>query len=730
MTKVSDDRLDKEEFSKFSPERWKLTVVCVSPDARHRGYLTDACLREMYSKSVVDQSVTILYDNRDRSSRTIYAPDFKFSGTPNESVENELKLPFGVYVNNDWHTINFDYVYAMAAISDEQGSSLKAVIKRNGIKYAANGTPGFNTGFGEEPKILDELLRSKGQISENTTCALVINIDEHKEYLALLPPTAQRVAMESRVAFPFTQAGRLTDDHGPYGRQFIDINGDKTFRNNEWFMSLARLFADALERKNESLAANKLRDLAKALLELTREQFELTATMRICIAHVGNETGVPDVMRKHADVLFPILVDADRGVGVVQTKIYDAKLVLSMMARRANMEHEKIKNKIKDEKIKNKIKDETRKEIVISYAGFGLLERDENGCLHIEDPALVRDIVFTLMSLHRGADIYIPAADTFERVKNAVECFRAMDLLENGLMICDTGADPNEDDLAAIMMVMNLNRLAEKHLEYKVTWEDVRRRFDERQSHIKTTLILDQTCYEMTLALGKPNMDFRYNSYIRVREDSPERKQMVGSGLLDVFDTRTKNVAVVLQANDIEENRMFDVYKVAKILKYLRASERHMIISICHLRKNWPETFKLIIGVLDEDNVKFGELCCKCLPAIDLNKHIYPNVGLIEKDDVAYPCKLGEKELKKLPSNELIDISYMCAYSSHPHIGMIYRSVAQIKDEDLKNLTEKLNEFNSHTFVPARLSEVVAIFEAMRADKQTNLLGNNRGSYR
>lgn len=48
-------------------------------------------------------------------------------------------------------------------------------------------------------------------------------------------------------------------------------------------------------------------------------------------------------------------------------------------------------------------------------------------------------------------------------------------------MICDTGADPNEDDLAAIMMVINLNRLAENKLEYKVTRENVEQRVDERK---------------------------------------------------------------------------------------------------------------------------------------------------------------------------------------------------------------------------------------------------------
>jgi len=38
-------------------------------------------------------------------------------------------------------------------------------------------------------------------------------------------------------------------------------------------------------------------------------------------------------------------------------------------------------------------------------------------------------------------------------------------MLVQGLMICDTGVDPNEDDLTAMMMVANVNLLAGEKLD-------------------------------------------------------------------------------------------------------------------------------------------------------------------------------------------------------------------------------------------------------------------------
>lgn len=92
-----------------------------------------------------------------------------------------------------------------------------------------------------------------------------------------------------------------------------------------------------------------------------------------------------------------------------------------------------------------------------------------------------------LMLLHRedAGGIYIPAAETYDRVKRAIGICGNLPLLKRGVMICDTGVEPNEDDLAEIMMVTNLNLLAQGNLKYNVTHNQVhakwRREFPDAQ---------------------------------------------------------------------------------------------------------------------------------------------------------------------------------------------------------------------------------------------------------
>ena len=171
---------------------------------------------------------------------------------------------------------------------------------------------------------------------------------------------------------------------------------------------------------------------------------ELGALLQVCDEFVRPE--VVASMHTSAERLFPILVACDAKVGVVQSKIYDAKLVLSMVAKRA---------------VEAGLRGGGGEPA--TYAAFGLGEPDaDTGKVPVEDRELVRDLVFTLMSLHRETSegLYLPPAQTRWRVRAALALCKQLPVLKKGLMICDTGVDPNEDDLGAIMIVANLNLLA------------------------------------------------------------------------------------------------------------------------------------------------------------------------------------------------------------------------------------------------------------------------------
>ena len=170
---------------------------------------------------------------------------------------------------------------------------------------------------------------------------------------------------------------------------------------------------------------------------------ELGALLQVCDEFVRPE--VVAAMHTSAERLFPILVACDAKVGVVQSKIYDAKLVLSMVARRA---------------VEAGLRGGGGEPA--TYAAFGLGKPDaDTGKVPVEDRELVRDLVFTLMSLHLEATegLYLPPAQTRWRVLAAIAVCKQLPVLKKGLIICDTGVDRNEDDLSAIMMVANLNLL-------------------------------------------------------------------------------------------------------------------------------------------------------------------------------------------------------------------------------------------------------------------------------
>ena len=87
-------------------------------------------------------------------------------------------------------------------------------------------------------------------------------------------------------------------------------------------------------------------------------------------------------MHTSAERLFPILVECDAEVGVVQSKIYDAKLVLSLFAKRSVAE-------------KLTFDDHTP----ATYAAFGLAEPGRGGMSLVENRELVREPIYIYIYL-------------------------------------------------------------------------------------------------------------------------------------------------------------------------------------------------------------------------------------------------------------------------------------------------------------------------------------------
>ena len=234
-----------------------------------------------------------------------------------------------------WSHRQWDCGVAMAAMSHVEANEFVGLAERT-LLYGMNGIPGFNLGttHPEADSVLARL-RSLGGLVEANTAACVFTTQQQQEYLAALPELARQVAMRSRVAFPFTALGKTSDGCGLYGRQFRDQADRPTMRNAAWYADLAERYAEALQPLSSS-AASVMRNL-QPHCELTVASAdavaELEATLATCAQHV--DADVVDVPHAHAALLFPLLVEADRTVGVGATKIYDAKLALSMIARQA-----------------------------------------------------------------------------------------------------------------------------------------------------------------------------------------------------------------------------------------------------------------------------------------------------------------------------------------------------------------------------------------------------------
>jgi hypothetical protein len=163
---------------------------------------------------------------------------------------------------------------------------------------------------------------------------------------------------------------------------------------------------------------------------------ELAAVIDVCKGRVSE--AATDALHRHADLLYPILVELDVEVGVVKTKIYDAKLALSAIAR-----------------------DALNAGAVDGFASFGLAADGRT----VADASLLRELLFTMMALHRPPAERYRSATHGREVRALLEKVRRLTPHASVLYLVDTGADPNEDDMAALMVQLNWTLLATGQLE-------------------------------------------------------------------------------------------------------------------------------------------------------------------------------------------------------------------------------------------------------------------------
>lgn len=506
-------------------EDWRIHVVCVSPSSQNRGNLTLSCVREVYTDfpSVVN-SIEVVHDERD-ADRKIYAPSFLFHTIP-RPARSDTK-----WAEEPWDSVcaiggmSDEQGASLKRVIAERHC-------RFGINGTPGFNIGFSEKAAEltrwlqdrasqankasPPQAAQGLVRGQG-IVEDASVALVVNLEEHATYLGLLPRTAQLAAKQSRVAFPLTARGRTSDGAGSYGRQastaetplrhtplrdtgstgppdalalalpnpsfahtrqFRDAEERPTTRERGWFIRLAEAYARELGKSHPE-SAQRLAELADALLhadlsamaeagEVKGDKDELGALLQVCDEFVRPE--VVAAMHASAERLFHILIKCDAEVGVVQSKIYDAKRVLPMAAAGAGWSALPSPPAVVGDRLALSMAVQLAVEagLPAGYGEFGLGEPDERGMSAVCDRPLVRDLVFTLMSLHKDKDKgrYVPQDEELRRrVDAALNCLQRLPVRMRQLMICDTGVDPNEDDLVAIMMVANINLLCEGKLD-------------------------------------------------------------------------------------------------------------------------------------------------------------------------------------------------------------------------------------------------------------------------
>jgi len=284
-------------------------------------------------------------------------------------------------------------------------------------------------------------------VVEESKHALVLTIEQHAKYMLLLPRGAQVEAKKSRVAFPLTAKGKTDDGAGSYGRQFRDKDDKPTTRDKPWFLELMDKYANQLDQSStvmaEAMRIAKQKLAAADVPKLVAEgagKDELDALLNFLVPFMTSE--LVGAMHAAAHELYEILVKMDEKVGVTSSKIYDAKLVISAIARRA-VEH---------------------KGAPLTYADFGLNGDGRT----IANSKRLLEIMCVMMSLHRPPKQRhkCETPDEESHVRRVLSALTQLAPYKNVLMLVDTGTDPNEDDVAAIMLVVNYNLLVTNNIEF------------------------------------------------------------------------------------------------------------------------------------------------------------------------------------------------------------------------------------------------------------------------
>lgn len=194
------------------PKEWRMTIICVSPDARSRARFVISSLRDAYSAHphVPLRHVSVKFDGR-VAGRAAYAPNFAFDakGKGARTVTEDVT----------WQG-RFDSLFVVGAICADQGASFRSLIEQGVPMFACNGFPGFNVGSGAEADALTSFVKAQPRgIVEDARSALVASLDQHERYMAALPHRARAEALKSRVVFPLTAKGDTSDGAGSCARR-------------------------------------------------------------------------------------------------------------------------------------------------------------------------------------------------------------------------------------------------------------------------------------------------------------------------------------------------------------------------------------------------------------------------------------------------------------------------------------------------------------------------------
>ena len=305
-----------------------------------------------------------------------------------------------------------------------------------GVHVAMDGIPGFNFGFFMFPKECHEkahrltsciLNHENAILIHDGSVALLLTNSELLIYYHLLGTRFSDVAKAVRIAMLTSQKGNL-ENGGPYGRMYCTMDGTETFRDRDFYIEyLIECKTIAFDEGSNHITSkldNCINDLSSSLsVKASTEEI-----IGVCDRYFDEV--LTKWMKSHASQIFNILLVMDEKVGVMSAKLFDAPFVLAAIAK---------------------------------YCGFlpsGIGYDDS--FKKVKDRELLRDWVFTLMDgttdvclLDRNVD---HIDETLEFWKHALEQDK-LEALQSLTFVGDFGADPNDDDAAALKVVMKLLNL-------------------------------------------------------------------------------------------------------------------------------------------------------------------------------------------------------------------------------------------------------------------------------